>query len=75
MKDLTGKISTYPQVKIALKRFAEDKECFTTQEAVEEIMKKSGRVTLNNNKIAQYLRSVETHEYNEGMKKWIKTKP
>lgn len=75
MKDLPGKISTYPQVKIALKKFAEKKDIFTTQEVVEELIERSGRITINNNKIAQYLRSIKTHEYDERLKKWIKTRP
>lgn len=75
MKDLAGKISTYPQVKIALKNFAGKRGSFTTQEAVDELMKKSGRVFINSNKIAQYLRGIETHYYDEGLRKWIKTRP
>lgn len=74
MRDLTGKISTYPQVKIALKKFAKKRECFTTQEAIASLIERSGRVFVSSNKIAQYLRGIESHEYNDRLKKWTKRK-
>ena len=74
MKDLDGKISTYVEVKVALKDWAKTKDSFTTDEATTELLKRSGRVTLNNNKVAQFLRGADSHEYHEGMKKWIKVR-
>ena len=72
MKDLTNKISTRAEVKIKLREFAESKKEFTTKEAVDMILEESSNVFINNNRIAQYLRGAETHEFNKSLKRWIK---
>jgi hypothetical protein len=59
-------------VKKALKRFAKKRDSFTTQEAIEALIKNSGRVFINNNKIAQYLRGIESHKYDDRLKRWRK---
>ena len=72
MTELKQKISTYPQVKVALKEWAQDKEVFTTTDATMEIQERAGRVVVNNHKISQYLKALPDHEYHDGLKKWIK---
>lgn len=68
------KILTRCDVKIELKEWAEDQgETFTTQEAADEIRQRAGKVHLNNNKIAQYLRgAAPQYEFHKGLRRWIK---
>ncbi|MFA5658536.1 MAG: hypothetical protein WC900_04565 [Oscillospiraceae bacterium] len=73
LKSDQRKIRTTIDIKVALKDFAEEKQDFTTQDAVAEIREKLGETTfLNNNRTAQLLRSTKTHEFNERLKKWVK---
>jgi hypothetical protein len=66
-------IKTTVDIKVALKKWCEKQENFTTDEATQQILKKkTENIYLNNNRIAQFLRSVETHEYNKSLKRWVK---
>jgi hypothetical protein len=68
------RIRTRVEVKVELKRFAEEREEFATQEAADMVRQKVGVMYINNNRIAQYLRGIGGYEFHPGLKKWVKTK-
>lgn len=65
-------IRTRPELKVALKEWAEDKDSFTTTQAAEELLRRGSFVHINNNVVAQHLRGVAGTEYIKEIQRWVK---
>lgn len=67
------KIVTKEELKLELHAWSKNLEEFRTNEAISAMREKTSvNVVVNPNRVAQYLRTSDSHEYHEGLGKWIK---